>query len=353
MACNRMPPDAGQIEGKHVPTTLRDVAAAAGVSIRTVSNVVNGYAAVSDEKRQRVQAALDELGYRPNLVARSLKQGRSNLVALVLPELDNPYFAELTRAIVEEGNARGLTVMIDQTDGDPERERDLVLRANRSALFDGLIVSPLGLTDEQLREIPASHAVVFLGEDNHPKFDHVLIDNEAAARAATEHLIEQGCRRICAVGVDPESSKSTALTRLAGYRAALEAAGIEYNPALVVRVPQFKRREGAAALHAVWQSDERPDGMFCFSDLLAVGALRTARELGIDVPDQLAIAGFDDIDEGQYSSPPLTTVSPNKRWIARTALDHLTSRISGTPNDPAKVLAPWRLIVRESSLRNP
>ncbi|NEE04636.1 LacI family DNA-binding transcriptional regulator [Phytoactinopolyspora halotolerans] len=335
-----------------MPPTLRDVAAAAGVSIRTVSNVVNGYAAVSDELRTRVQTALDELGYRPNLLARSLKQGRSNLIALVLPELDNPYFAELTRAIVEDGTARGFTVMIDQTSGDPERERDLVLRADRSALFDGLIVSPLGLTDEQLREIPASHAVVFLGEDDHPKFDHVRIDNHAAAQAATAHLIAQGCRRICAVGVHPSISRGTTTTRLEGYRAALAAAGIPFDPALVLPTARFTRDEGAAAMHAAWKLSEPPDGLFCFSDLLALGALRAAHDLGVRVPEELAIVGFDDIEDGRYSMPSLSTVSPDKRWIAQTALDKLTERIDSGQTDAATVIAPWDLQVRESSQRS-
>lgn len=334
-----------------MPPTLRDVAAAAGVSIRTVSNVVNGYAAVSDELRTRVQATLDELGYRPNLLARSLRQGRSNLVALVLPQLDNPYFAELTRAIVEEGNARGLTVMIDQTDGDAERERDLVLRADHSALFDGLIVSPLGLTDKQLSEIPDSLAVVFLGEDSHPKFDHVLVDNEAAARQATEHLISQGRRRICAVGIDPAAPTATALTRLNGYRAALEAARLRFDPALVIPVPHFTRAEGAAAMHAAWRLPERPDALFCFNDLLALGALRAAHDLGIALPDQLAVVGFDGTDESRYSSPTLTTISPDKHWIATAALDRLTQRIMGDTPGPVRVLAPWQLLVRESSAR--
>ncbi|WP_129664124.1 LacI family DNA-binding transcriptional regulator [Phytoactinopolyspora endophytica] len=334
-----------------MPPTLRDVAAAAGVSIRTVSNVVNGYAAVSEELRVRVQAALDELGYRPNLLARSLKQGRSNLVALVLPELDNPYFAELTRAMVEEGTRRGFTVMIDQTNGDPERERDLVLRADRTALFDGLIVSPLGLSDEQFHEIPTSHAVVFLGEDDHPKFDHVRIDNSAAAQAATAHLIGQGCRRVAALGVHPTVSHSTAVTRLDGYRAALAEAGMPFDPDLVIPADRFTRDEGAAAMHAAWKLDDPPDGLFCFSDLLALGALRTAHELGIAVPGQLAIIGFDDIDDGRFSTPTLSTISPDKRWIATAALDSLTQRIAGEATEPSTIIAPWELLVRESSQR--
>ena len=130
---------------------LRDVAELAGVSIRTVSNVVNGYAPVSDATRRRVEAAVEQIGYRPNVLARNLRRGRSGLLALVVPELDVPYFAELARAVISQARGQGFTVVVDQTDGEPERERELVLSGSRAALFDGVILSPVALSQKICR----------------------------------------------------------------------------------------------------------------------------------------------------------------------------------------------------------
>src|SRR6185312_4564234 len=136
----------------------------AGVSVRTVSNVVNNYVYVAEETRTRVQAAIDELGYRPNLLARNLKLGRSGIIGLVVPELDVPYFAELARLVVQEARAAGYTVLIDQTDGDERRELELVTEDPRGVSFDGMIVSPLSLTAEQFEARRTTAPVLLLGE---------------------------------------------------------------------------------------------------------------------------------------------------------------------------------------------
>jgi len=166
-----------------VVATRREVASAANVSVRTVSNVVNEFAGVAPETRERVMKIIGDLDYRPSEVARMLKRGKSGLIAVMLPELDTPYFAELTRAFVEFGASRGYTVMIDQTNGDAARERELISHTDRGAVFDGLIVSPLGLSPVDLGGISPDRPVVLLGEDRHPNFDQVMIDNLAASRA--------------------------------------------------------------------------------------------------------------------------------------------------------------------------
>jgi LacI family repressor for deo operon, udp, cdd, tsx, nupC, and nupG len=217
-----------------VAVTLREVAERAGVSVRTVSNVVNDFRQVAPDTRARVRRALDELGYQPNAVARTLRRGRSGLIALVLPELDVPYFAELTRAVIEQAAAAGYTVVVDQTDGDPVRERELVMRGNRAAMFDGLIFNPLALGDADLRDRPSSTPVVLLGERVvQGGLDHIMIDNVGAAGLATQHLIDLGRQRIAAIGDQSDESRRTGRLRTEGYQSALSSAGFEIVPDLI------------------------------------------------------------------------------------------------------------------------
>ncbi|MER6582711.1 LacI family DNA-binding transcriptional regulator [Nonomuraea sp. NPDC001023] len=330
--------------------TLRDVAKRANVSIRTVSNVVNGYAPVSDELRTRVQAALDELDYRPNLIARNLKQGRTGMIALVVPELDVPYFAELAREVITAARAHGYVVMIDQTDGDGERERELLGRESRATMFDGLLLSPLTISADELRARGNKTPIVLLGEHIfNGSFPHVAMDNVAAARDATAHLLSLGRRRVAAIGDQPYATGETAQLRTAGFRQAHARMGLEVDERLIVSTPHFHRRRGAEAMERLLALPEPPDAVFCYNDLLALGAIRALTRAGRKVPDDVAVIGVDDIEEGQYSTPSLTTVAPDKGVIARTAVDTLIETIAGTAGAPAEIVVPHHLIVREST----
>ncbi|MFJ6901872.1 LacI family DNA-binding transcriptional regulator [Streptomyces hokutonensis] len=332
--------------------TLRDVAERAGVSIRTVSNVVGGYARVTESTKVRVQAAIDELGYRPNLLARNLKQGRSRIIALVVPELDVPYFAELVRLIISEARARGYTVLIDQTDGDVERERELVMQtSSRAVSFDGVIVSPLALTAADLESRQNSAPVLLLGEKIFDSgADHVAIDNVAAAREATAHLIALGHRRIGAIGVQQDPTDGTAVLRTRGLREAFAQARLPVDESLMVPTPHYERRHGAAAMEHLLDRGDPPDAVFCFSDLLALGALRVALSRGLRVPEDLALVGFDDIEDGRYSTPSLTTIAPDKQHLARAAVERILARIESDEYlAPVEIASPYRLVVREST----
>ncbi len=332
--------------------TLKDVATRAGVSIRTVSNVVNGYAPVSDTLRAKVETALNELDYKPNLIARNLKQGRSGMICLVVPELDVPYFAELARAVITAGRKHGYTVMVDQTDADPHREREMLSRDSRLTLFDGLILSPLTLSAEELRGRGNRAPLVLLGEHLFDgSFSHVAIDNVAAAREATEHLIGLGRTRIAAIGDQPYRTGETAQLRTAGYRQALERAGIPYDPTLVKPTERFHRRLGAVAAAELMALPQQPDAIFCYNDLLALGALRGLLRAGVRVPDNVAVIGIDGIEEGEFSTPSLSTVAPDKHQIATLAVENLVTLIDGgAPPAPMEVRAGHTLLVRESTV---
>jgi DNA-binding LacI/PurR family transcriptional regulator len=331
-----------------VPPGLKDVAALAGVSIKTVSNVVNGYVHVAPETRARVQAAVDELGYKPNVAARQLRSGRSGVIALALPELQSPYFAEIAGLIVQAAERRSWTVLIDQTDGHADRERNLVAGLRRHAI-DGLIFSPLALAGEELTHGDGT-PMVLLGERvSHGPADHVAIDNEVAAADATAHLAALGRTRIAAIGAQDFPSAVTAHQRLAGYRRALADAGLPAHPSMVAPVVSFHRSDGAAAMAGLLAAAEPPDAVFCFNDLLALGAIRTLLRHGVRVPEDIAVVGFDNIEDGQFSTPTLSTVAPDMTGIAEIAIELLAERMGQSDEAPREVRVTHRLVAREST----
>lgn len=331
--------------------TLQEVARVAGVSPRTVSNVVNGYEHVAPATRARVQAAIDDLGYRTNAAARSLRTGRTGMLGLVLPALDQPYFAELTRAVVREATAAGFTVVVDQTDGDPDREREL-LRGPRGAMFDGVVLSPLALTPADLRAADPDRPVVLLGErPAGTACDHVHIDDVAAAREATAHLLASGRSRVGAIGLQSGPRAQTGMQRAEGFALALADAGLSPEPGLLRHVDAYDRAAGFAAMSDLLDGPDRPDAVFCFSDLLAVGALRACLSRGVRVPQDVALIGFDDVEESRYLTPSLSSVRPDRDAIAREAVGRLLARL-GDPTGwaPAQdVLVAHTLAVREST----
>jgi LacI family transcriptional regulator, repressor for deo operon, udp, cdd, tsx, nupC, and nupG len=336
--------------GLSVPVTQGDVARRAGVSPRTVSNVVNEFPLVSDELRQRVLRAISELGYQPNLVARNLRRGRSGMIGLAVPELSVPYFSELAGLVIAEARRHSYTVVVEQTDGDPDREQQLLQQNARGHLFDGLIFSPLGLGEAELRRHAGDTPTVLLGEhiEDGP-FDHVGLDNVAAARDATAHLIALGRRRIAAIGDQSRARGETGQLRSAGYREALRAGGLHYQPSLVVPASSFHRGSGAQAMARLLDQDPVPDAVFCYNDLLAVGAMQTVLHRGLRIPDDIAIVGFDDIEEARYAFPPLTTIAPDKEALTRCAVAQLFARLKDQGAPPTSHQVGYSLKVRGSS----
>jgi DNA-binding LacI/PurR family transcriptional regulator len=336
------------------PIGLRDVAARAGVSVKTVSNVVNGYTHVSSAMRVRVQAAIDELEYQPNISARHLRQGRTGLLALALPELDFPYFAALANVVVHAAERRGWTVLIEQTSGNAERER-AVLAGIRSLRVDGIIFSPIVPLDDELQERTDLTPMVLLGERVvAAPVHHVSVDNVLAAGQATEHLLASGARRIATIGHEPRR-RGTGTLRLEGYLAALQRAGIQPDGSLIAETDGYHREEGARAMRELLAQSTPPDAVFAFNDLLALGALREAIDQGLRVPEDLRIIGFDDIEECRFSNPRLSSVRPDMGALAETALDLVASSLRDGPPDPDAIehLVSHRVVARESTTGRP
>ncbi|WP_022891665.1 LacI family DNA-binding transcriptional regulator [Agromyces subbeticus] len=334
-------------------TTLHDVASHAGVSIKTVSNVVNGLGRVSAATRERVLDSIAQLDYRPNLSARSLRSGRTGVIGLAIPELSLAYFAQLADAVIEEAERRGLVVLIEQTrGGDRARELEL-LRGPRRQLTDGLIFSPFGMTEDDTALLDIGSPLVLLGERlPDANVDRVTMPNVEAGAAATTSLLRLGRERIAVIGAHLDARHGSAVLRYEGFVEALRAGGVELHDELVVEVDLWHRSNGAKAMRELLSRGVAFDGLFAMNDELALGALRVLQEEGIDVPADVALIGFDNVDEGRFSRPSLSTVDPGRADIARMAVDLLLERIGGTVSDevaPRELRSPFCVIDREST----
>ncbi|HEV6953320.1 MAG TPA: LacI family DNA-binding transcriptional regulator [Promicromonospora sp.] len=334
--------------------TLQDVADRAGVSMKTVSNVVRGYQHVSPGMRARVQLAIDELGYRPNRTGRSLATGRSSMIGLAFPDLRRPYFAELAHVFARVARTRGYHLLLAETGATVEGERS-VLRDQEAGILDGMVLQPQMLAASELDVERHGMPIVFLGEDPQPAgADQVAIDNVAAAREAVEHLVRLGRRRIGFLGHETERVSWTSRLRIEGYRTALEQAGLEADPRrLVERRQDGDARDAEEALDAALSAGLELDGLLCRDDLAAIGALRALRRHGLDVPGDVAVVGWDAIELGASTAPSLTSVAPDTRALAERALDLLLDRLDGYAGPGRHVTVGHTLALRESAPLSP
>ncbi|MFF3335002.1 LacI family DNA-binding transcriptional regulator [Streptomyces sp. NPDC002888] len=340
--------------------TLHDVAARAGVSIKTVSNVLRGVEGkVSARTAARVHQAIEEIGYSPNLSARRLRTGRSHVIALAVPDLGNPYFAEVATAMIGAAREAGYTLLIEETGGEAGAELGAAEHL-RDPLIEGVIMSPLALGGDALAQRTRSMPIVLLGEREpdaeygHLSVDHVSIDNAAASRALTGHLLGRGFRRIAVIGRQDHApyATATALKRLEGHRQALTERGLTFDESLAPAVPgaHYSKEAGARAAAQILTRGERPEALYCFADVLAIGALRAAHDQGLHAPHDFALAGFDGIDEGRFTIPTLTTIRPDYADMARQAVSALVERMtSEDPVPPRDIPCGWDLVVREST----
>ena len=310
--------------------TMRTVAERAGVSAKTVSNVINGTGSFSAETEQRVRAAVDELGYRLNPFARSLRSRRTDTIALVIPNVYQPFNAELAEQIIRAPEAQGLKVAVEATRGDAERERSL-LSTSYSELVDGIIYVPHALTPEDYLALPFAQPTVILGERpaeaDGLNLDYVEIADEQGAHAAVAHLLAQGRRRIAAIC--EQKGPRAGGRRLSGYRRALADADVPYDDSLVLQVDNADLwSSGVRAATRLLRTRIHFDALFCYNDVVAIGALSVLQRSGVSLPEDVALAGFDDIEAARFTLPPITTIDPQRQWIARTAVTLLRSRMN-------------------------
>jgi DNA-binding LacI/PurR family transcriptional regulator len=318
--------------------------------MKTVSNVANDYEHVTPSMRKKVQRAIDDLGYKPNLTARRLATGRTGMIALAIPETHHPYFSAVADAVVTASEQRGYRVLIEQTDWKSEREI-AVLRDREAGLVDGVIFQPSTVSSLEIAQLQGT-PLVLLGEAAMPlSIDHVMIDNVEAAKKSVEHLIALGRKRIAFLGVVENDNAGATMRRLAGYQAALEHAGIVPDPKLVLTVSDFTPDAAKATMLKALQEGVGFDGVLCRDDRFAVAALQSMRLGGAALLENISIIGWDDTELSQYAFPTLTSVSPNKQAIAEIAVDMLLERIEGFTGMGRHRLAPFKLTLRDSAPR--
>jgi DNA-binding LacI/PurR family transcriptional regulator len=332
-------------------TTMQDVARAAGVSLMTVSNVINEHPHVKPATRRKVLQAITDLDYRVNVAARNLRQGRTGTVGLAVPEIDRPYYGQLAARIVAHARRHGLRVAVEQTGANREGELD-ALALSRNRLYDALILAAVGLGPADRDLLRVDYPVVVLGERIFDgPVDHIAMANTAGTRAATEHLLAQGCRAVVMFGGDDAAEPNVATLRLRGFDEALAAAGLPRPPSRVVRLREFTLAAGAAAARELAASGASFDGVVCVTDTVALGVIRGLADAGVPVPAAVRVIGFDDIEEGRFSVPTLSTVDPDHEFMAARAVELVADRLRspGAPHRPQEIVSNHRLVVREST----
>ncbi len=329
--------------------TIVDVARHAGVSITTVSHAISGKRRVAEATRARIEDSIQELGYRPNAFARGLRTERSQMVALIIPDITNPYYPTLARGMQDALLAGGYQTLVGSTDG--ERAQELTfLHDSLQRRVDGIAIAAFATSTRSLGSVlRANIPVVSIGDMiRHADVDCVRTDDVEGARDATAYLIEKGYRTIAMIGGPPGISPSD--HRLTGYRAALGEAGIRSESSLLA-VGDFTRAGGAVAMRELLaRGDPPPRAVFCANDLMAIGAMDATREAGLRVPRDVAVMGYDDIEAASLVTPDLTTVVNPAGDMGRECGRLLLERMSGAYHEGRReVVIPHRLIARTSA----
>jgi LacI family transcriptional regulator len=327
--------------------TMADVAREAGVSLMTVSRVVNKKGEISESTRQRVQDVIDRLGYRPSDIARSLATDRTGTVGLVVLDNANPFFSELARGVEHVAYAEHYNVFLCNTEEDTRRELT-VLRSLEEKRVDGVIICGSRLDDTQLRMAVAGHSAVVLvnRQIDANGLAAIGVDDVRGGRMATEHLIRSGRRAIGFVA-GPERSYS-GRQRARGYQAALAEAGLPVREGWQRHCLPIVE-SGRSAARDLLTAYPELDALFCYNDLNAVGALQACADLGLRIPDDIAIVGFDDIPLASLVTPSLTTCCIPKYELGRQAMQLLLAYINECYNDCENITLQPELIIRASA----
>lgn len=328
---------------------ILDVARKAGVSSATVSRVLAGNDSVNAQLRERVLSAVEELNYQPNRVAQSLRVQSSSIIGLIIPDIQNSLFLSLVRAVEDLAYAHQLTVVLCNTDDNPEKQRSYldIMRSQQAA---GLVVVPTDPNDAaMLSPIQASGIPIVLvdREITGLEADTVIVDNVRGAQMAIAHLIALGYERI-AILAGPQDL-TPGRERLQGYYAAHREANLEPAPELV-KIGTFKRDSGYELTHNLMASPNPPDAIFASNNLMALGCIRALHERGVRIPDEVALVSFDDMPWAEDLNPPLTAVAQPSYELGQQALELLLHRMKYPKASFRKVMLQPQLIIRKSSV---
>lgn len=327
-------------------TNIRKVAALAGVSVATVSRTLKSPAQVSPETREKVLEAVEQAGYKPNLMAIQFRSQRTRNLVVLVPDIANTFFAQVIRGIQEAASAADYRVLLCNTLGNPETERqfaELVDARQADGVIQLRAFDPFARDDHP----PLVNICEIVDEATWPT---VSLDNRGAARTMTEHLLALGHRRIGLIQGPPDSPLTR--ERFAGYREALGAAGIELDPALL-QYGTYNCQSGHAAAASLLTNDERPTALFCENDEMAMGAIQSIRQAGLRVPQDVSVAGFDDISFAAFCDPPLTTIAQPAEAFGQQAVAMLLAQLDGRRLAEHHLILPFELVVRASTAVNP
>lgn len=323
-----------------VMATIRDVAKLAGVSVATVSRVLNNQGYVHEDTRKRVERAIEQLNYKPNAVARSLYKKTSKSIGLIIPDITNPFFPQLVRAVEETMNEAGYTVLLFNSDEELERELNIIdLMVTK--YVDGIIIVSNTIKYEHLKDL--SIPIVALDRIVNEAIPSVSVDNYEGAREAVRLLIRKGCRKIAHLR-GPENI-FTAEERLRGYIDEMESQGLSH----FVYSGNYELKTSMLETMKLISENPGIDGIFAGNDVMAVGAVKAITRLGIKIPDQLKIIGFDGIELGTAITPELTTMQQPIIQLGKKSSELLLDYIEGNQIGKRHYVFPAKLIERDST----
>jgi LacI family transcriptional regulator len=327
--------------------TMKDVARIAGVSTSTVSHVVNNTRFVSDEIRERILSVVADLNYSPSALARSLKINQTRTLGMIVTTSNNPFFAEVVAGIERICYQRGYTLVLCNTEGDPDRlshSLEVLLQKRIDGLLLMCTEARLASADVFERH-PAVPIVVMDWGPLNTKADRIQDNSAHGGYLATRHLIEQGHRKIALI--TGPLDKLPAQSRQHGYRQALDEAGIAFRSDYVV-VGDFEFTGGITGMQQLLALDEPPTAVFAGNDVSAVGVYQALYRAGLRVPQDISVIGYDDIELARYLTPPLTTIHQPQAALCRQAVDTLLARIQGCDDEPRLIMLEPTLVQRES-----
>ncbi|NLG84990.1 MAG: LacI family transcriptional regulator [Firmicutes bacterium] len=329
-------------------TTIRDVAKKAGVSFKTVSRVINGDPYVSAETMAKVKRVIEELGYRPNITARSLATKRTFLIGLVIPEFTSPAYAMMVQGIEDVSAVQEYGVLLCRTRHSRKREEALIENLASSKRVDGILLFSNRIDAEFFTQIKKKYKLPLVVIDRDVEDEEipcVFTNNREGTYRTTAHLIKAGRTKIAYI--TPVIDTTTTLERLEGYEQAMREHGLSYQGRTLVD-HTGDREKGFAAMLRLLDREDPPDGVVAFNDLLAIGAMQAIKERGLRIPEDIAVVGFDDIEAASVVEPALTTVRQPLREIGETACKMLLQLINGEEVSTRRVVFEPTLVVRKS-----
>jgi LacI family transcriptional regulator len=346
---------AGKTEFFRMTIRMKDIARELGLSQATVSKVLRKHPDISEETRQRVLKRVKELDYQPNTLARSLVTGRSYLVGLIAPSLLHPFFAEIARALSSEIRDKGYSLIVSSSEEDPALENEEISRLLGRRL-DALVIASTSSNIAQFERMDSKEQpyVLIDRELTGLAANFIGIDDEKAGLLATEHLLDMGCKRVAHIkGHD----NSPGVGRFEGYRRALRHRGIPYSEEYVVSrsyVDTETTRQGAEAMYRLLERDPKPDGVFCFNDPLAIGAMIAILDAGLRIPEDIALIGCGNHPNSAHLRVPLSSIDQNSQMIGQRAAELVISLIESKQRPRARtIILDPTLVVRASTQRKP